>query len=100
MTRAGRGGVLLWDRSHLEAAAWGLVILPDLAEAGSCALFVRGAACETLAGCWGCGVQTARRRTSQMVTANSSIASASSQPLSIHWNGQYRLAGWYRVHSV
>jgi hypothetical protein len=40
------------------------------------------------------GVQTARRRTKQMVTAISSIESASSQPLSIHWNGQNRLAGW------
>src|SRR5260370_5029158 len=40
------------------------------------------------------GVQTARLRTNQMVTAISSIESASSQPLSIHWNGQNRLAGW------
>jgi hypothetical protein len=29
-----------------------------------------------------------------MVTAMSSADSASSQPLSIHWNGQNRLAGW------
>ena len=37
--------------------------------------------------------QAARRRTSQMVAAMSSTDSASSQPLSIHWNGQNRLAG-------
>jgi hypothetical protein len=39
-------------------------------------------------------VQAARRRTSQMVAAMSSSDSASSQPPSIHWNGQNRLAGW------
>ena len=39
-------------------------------------------------------VQAARRRTSQTVTAMSSTDSASSQPPSIHWNGQNRLAGW------
>ena len=38
--------------------------------------------------------QAARRRTSQMVAAMSSADSASSQPPSIHWNGQNRLAGW------
>ena len=35
----------------------------------------------------------ARRRTSQTVTVMSSTDSASSQPPSIHWNGQNRLAG-------
>jgi dimethylargininase len=38
--------------------------------------------------------QAARRRTSQMVAAMSSADSASSQPASIHWTGQNRLAGW------
>jgi len=43
--------------------------------------------------CRGCqAAQVARRRTSQMVLAMSSADSASSQPLSIHWNGQNRLA--------
>ena len=40
------------------------------------------------------GPQAARRRTSQTVAAMSSTDSASSQPPSIHWNGQNRLAGW------
>jgi hypothetical protein len=39
--------------------------------------------------------QAARRRTSQTVAAMSSTDSASSQPPSIHWNGQNLLAGWY-----
>ena len=39
-------------------------------------------------------LQAARRRTSQTVTAMSSADSASSQPPSIHWNGQKWLAGW------
>ena len=38
--------------------------------------------------------QAARRRTSQTVVAMSSTDSASSQPPSIHWNGQNRLTGW------
>jgi hypothetical protein len=38
--------------------------------------------------------QAARRRTSQMVAAIRSTDSASSQPPSIHWNGQNRLTGW------
>ena len=38
--------------------------------------------------------QAARRRTSQMVAAMSRADSASSQPPSIHWKGQNRLAGW------
>ena len=42
----------------------------------------------------GHGVQATRRRTSHTVTAMSSTESASSQPPSIHWNGQNRLAGW------
>ena len=43
----------------------------------------------------GCpAAQAARRRTSQTVAAISSTDSASSQPPSIHWNGQNRLAGW------
>jgi hypothetical protein len=37
---------------------------------------------------------TARRWTSQTVAAISSADSARSQPPSIHWNGQNRLAGW------
>ena len=37
--------------------------------------------------------QAARWRTSQTVTAMSSAESASSQPPSIHWNGQNRLPG-------
>jgi ADP-ribose pyrophosphatase YjhB (NUDIX family) len=37
--------------------------------------------------------QAARRRTSQTVAAMSSADSASSQPPSIHWNDQNRLAG-------
>ena len=40
------------------------------------------------------GRQVARRRTSQMVAAASRIASRSSPPPSMPWNGQYRLAGW------
>ena len=36
----------------------------------------------------------ARRRTSQMVAAMRISDSASSQPPSIHWKGQNRLAGW------
>lgn len=39
-------------------------------------------------------LQTARRRTSQTVTPMSKTDSARSQPPSIHWNGQNRLAGW------
>jgi hypothetical protein len=39
-------------------------------------------------------VQVGRRRTSQTVAAMSSTDSASSQPPSIHWNGQNRLVGW------
>jgi hypothetical protein len=39
-------------------------------------------------------LQAARRRTSQTVAAMSSTDSASSQPPSIHWNGQNRLAAW------
>ena len=39
-------------------------------------------------------VQAARRRTSQTVAAMSSADSASSQPPSMNWNGQNRLAGW------
>ena len=39
-------------------------------------------------------LQAARRRTSQTVAAMRSRESASSQPPSIHWNGQNRLAGW------
>ena len=38
--------------------------------------------------------QVARRRTSHTVTAISSAESTSSQPPSIHWNAQNRLAGW------
>jgi hypothetical protein len=38
--------------------------------------------------------QAARRWTSQTVAAMSSTESASSQPPSIHWKGQNRLAGW------
>ena len=38
--------------------------------------------------------QVARRRTSQTVAAMSSADSASSQPPSLHWNGQNRLASW------
>jgi catechol 2,3-dioxygenase-like lactoylglutathione lyase family enzyme len=38
--------------------------------------------------------QVARRRTSQTVAAMSSTDSASSQPPSIHWKFQNRLAGW------
>ncbi len=38
--------------------------------------------------------QAARRRTSQTVAAMSSPDSASSQPPSMNWNAQYRLAGW------
>ncbi len=38
--------------------------------------------------------QAARRWTSQMVAAMRSADSASSQPPSIHWKGQNRLAGW------
>jgi hypothetical protein len=36
----------------------------------------------------------ARRRTSQTVAAMSNTDSASSQPPSVHWNGQNRLTGW------
>jgi hypothetical protein len=43
-------------------------------------------------GCW--AVQTARWWTSQMVTAMSSADRAISQPASIHWKVQNRLAGW------
>ncbi len=43
----------------------------------------------------GCrAAQAARRRTSQTVAAMSRTDSASSQPPSIHWNGQNRLPGW------
>jgi hypothetical protein len=50
-------------------------------------------------GCWRVeprlpDIQAARRRTSQMVAAMRISESASSQPLSIHWKGQNRLAGW------
>jgi hypothetical protein len=38
-------------------------------------------------------LQTARRRTSQTVTAMSNADSASSQPPSIRWNGHSRLVG-------
>jgi hypothetical protein len=40
------------------------------------------------------GIQAARRRTSQTAAPISSTDSASSQPPSIHWNGQNRLTGW------
>jgi len=39
-------------------------------------------------------LRAARRRTSQTVAAMRSRDSASTQPPSIHWNGQNRLAGW------
>ena len=42
----------------------------------------------------GQAAQAARRRTSQTVAAMSSTDSASSQPPSIHWNGQNRVTGW------
>jgi len=42
---------------------------------------------------WPRAVQAARRRTSQTVAAMSSTDRASSQPPSIHWNGQNRLPG-------
>lgn len=45
-------------------------------------------------GALACGGQAARRRTSQTVMAMSSTDSATSQPPSIHWKGQYRLPGW------
>ena len=38
--------------------------------------------------------QAARRRTSQTAAAMSSTDNATSQPASIHWNGQNRLPGW------
>jgi hypothetical protein len=38
--------------------------------------------------------QAARRWTSQTAATMRSTDSASSQPPSIHWNGQNRLAGW------
>jgi hypothetical protein len=38
--------------------------------------------------------QVARWWTSQTVAAMSSTDSASSQPPSIHWKGQNRVAGW------
>jgi hypothetical protein len=44
--------------------------------------------------------QAARRRTSQTVAAMSSSDSPSSQPPSIHWNGQNLLPGCYRVQYV
>jgi hypothetical protein len=43
--------------------------------------------------CWRSPFQAARRRTIQMVRAIRIRESASSQPPSIHWNGQNRLAG-------
>jgi hypothetical protein len=45
--------------------------------------------------CRGAGpTHVARRRTSQTVAAMRTRESASSQPPSIHWNCQNRLAGW------
>jgi hypothetical protein len=40
------------------------------------------------------GIQTARRRTIQTVTAINNTDGASSQPPSVHWNDQNRLAEW------
>jgi hypothetical protein len=47
-----------------------------------------------LAGSFAMSAQDARRLTSQTVAAMSSTDSTSSQPPSIHWNGQNRVAGW------
>ena len=35
-----------------------------------------------------------RRRTSQKVSPSRATETSTNQPSSIHWNGQYRLAGW------
>ncbi len=44
---------------------------------------------------WGfTSLQVARRRTSHRVTAMSSTDNPNSQPASIHWNAQNRVAGW------
>ncbi|MFZ0192797.1 MAG: aminoglycoside phosphotransferase family protein [Streptosporangiaceae bacterium] len=53
-----------------------------------------GAALSGLAAAGLPAAQAARRRTSQTVAAMSSTDKASSQPPSIHWNGQKRLPGW------
>jgi hypothetical protein len=43
------------------------------------------------------GVQVARRRTSHTVTTMSSNDNPISQPASIHWNAQNRVAVWWLV---
>jgi hypothetical protein len=48
----------------------------------------------TGAGCGFSSLQVARRRTSHRVTAMSSTDNPNSQPASIHWNAQNRVAGW------
>jgi hypothetical protein len=44
--------------------------------------------------------QAARRRTSQMAAAMATADSTSSQPPSMGWKGQSRLAGWYDLQCV
>jgi hypothetical protein len=58
--------------------------------------------CAALAGELGValGAQAARRWTSQMLAVMSSADGTSSQPPSIHWKGQNRVAGWKLVHCV
>jgi hypothetical protein len=66
-----------------------------LAGCGSGAVGEQRVARVAVIRCLGCrAVHVARRRTSQTVAAMSRTDSASSQPPSIHWNGQNRLAGW------
>jgi hypothetical protein len=77
------GGILWPDRIGLDEMR-----SPGGQDAGLCAgsmvvAFVPSA-----------GGQVGRRRTSQTAAAMSSTDSASSQPPSIHWNGQNRLPGW------
>jgi hypothetical protein len=61
---------------------------------GSWATFGRRGLRAYRAVCGLTSLQVARRRTSQRVTAMSITDNPSSQPASIHWNVQNRVAGW------
>ena len=91
---AAEGGILkgppcigiLWARACDATTGRLRACQPGQSGFGWQARGVRGSCCRR--------VQAARWRTSQMVAAMSSTDRASSQPPSIHWNGQNRLAGW------
>jgi hypothetical protein len=90
----GKADERTWARARGWALSLALVILANSADNPQMARIGRRTLREVLGSPARRGVQAARRRTSQMVAAMSSADSATSQPLSIHWNVQNRLAGW------